>query len=310
MTESTCRRRDAARWVWLWSSSPTSANCSRVASSMSLTGMQPPSASNMPSMIDLRILTSSIAMPEKRRAAARCSFRASSRSARGRLSVALAAVAHAHADVHQELVEAFLILEHVAPERRVVEGHRAMHQRPGGAVVEVRRHVLQLAFGDAALDQLGEAREVGGANVVQLFNQLRHLVALRHLFLEAVEQAIALGIAHAELEIGPRQRLTVPIDVLRVEQFVEVALVVEHQPQVDFGLGLEVLVDGAFADSHGVRDHLDSDTVFSMLEEQFQSGVENFLLTAAKLSDLAGFFLHKDCAAHGLSPLLCLTHRK
>src|SRR5690606_30766323 len=32
--------------------------------------------------------------------------------------VALALVAHAHADVHEELEEAFLVFQHVAPERR------------------------------------------------------------------------------------------------------------------------------------------------------------------------------------------------
>jgi glycine cleavage system aminomethyltransferase T len=33
------------------------------------------------------------------------------------VAIALAFVAHAHADVHQELEEAFLIFQHIAPER-------------------------------------------------------------------------------------------------------------------------------------------------------------------------------------------------
>ena len=52
--------------------------------------------------------------------------------------VALALVAHAHTDVHEKLEEAFLILEHVAPERRVVQRYGTMYQRPGSAVMEVQ----------------------------------------------------------------------------------------------------------------------------------------------------------------------------
>ncbi|MNF60739.1 hypothetical protein D3C85_338710 [compost metagenome] len=159
--------------------------------------------------------------------------------------------------------------------------------------MEIRRHVFQLAFGDAALDQLSQTLEVGGADPVQLLDQFRHLVTLDHLLFQAVEQAVALRIAHAELEVGTRQRFLVTVDVGRMQQLVQVALVVEHQAQVDLRLGLEVLVDGAFADTDGVGDHLDSNAVFTLLEEQFQRGVENFLLAAAKLTDLTGFILHK-----------------
>src|SRR5690606_125355 len=116
---------------------------------------------------------------------------------------------------------------------------------------------------------------------------------------QAIEQAVALRIAHAEFEVGPRQGLPVTIDVVRMKQLVQITLVIEHQTQIDLGLGLEVLVDGAFADPDGIRNHLDSDTVFTMLEKKLKSGIENFLFATAKLSDLAGFFLHKDCAAHG-----------
>ena len=128
---------------------------------------------------------------------------------------------------------------------------------------------------------------------MQLLDHLRHLIALDHLFLQAVEQPVALRITHAELEVGARQRLLVAIDVGRMEQLVQVALIVEHQAQVDLRLGLEVLVDGAFADSDRVGNHLDGYAVFALLEEQFQRGIEDFLFAAAKLTDLTGFFLHK-----------------
>ncbi|MDT4814173.1 hypothetical protein FQZ97_471730 [compost metagenome] len=131
---------------------------------------------------------------------------------------------------------------------------------------------------------------------MQLLDHLRHLAALHHLFFQAIEQPIALRITHAEFEIGAGQRFLVAGDVLGVEQGIEVALVVQHQAQVDLRLGLEVLVDGAFANAHGVGDHLDGDAVFPLLEEQLQRGVEDLLLTAAKFANLSGFFLHKETA--------------
>ncbi len=103
---------------------------------------------------------------------------------------------------------------------------------------------------------------------MQFFDQLRHLIALDHLLFQAVEQAISLRVTHAEFEVGARERFLVLVDIGRVQQLVQVPLVVEHQAQVDFRLGLEVLVDGAFANADGVRDHLDSDAVFALLEKQ------------------------------------------
>src|SRR6218665_1964002 len=210
-----------------------------------------------------------------------------------RLAVALALVAHAHADIHEELEEAFLIFQHIAPERRVVQRYSAMHQGPGGAVVEVRWHVFELAFGDTALDQQGQALEVGGADLVQLLDHLRYLIALDHLLFQAVEQAVALRVAHTEFEVGARQRFLVAVNVGRMQQFVQIALVVEHQAQVNLGLGLEVLVDGAFANPHGVGDHLDRDAILALFKEEFQRDIENLLLAAAKFTDLSGFFLHR-----------------
>jgi hypothetical protein len=78
-----------------------------------------------------------------------------------------------------------------------------------------------------------------------------------------------------------------------MQQLVQVALVVEHQAQIDLRLGLEVLVDRAFADTHGIGDHLDGDTVFTLFEEQLERGIEDFLLAAAKLTDLTRFFVHR-----------------
>jgi hypothetical protein len=37
------------------------------------------------------------------------------------IDIPLALVTHAHANVHQELEEPFLIFKHIAPERRVVQ---------------------------------------------------------------------------------------------------------------------------------------------------------------------------------------------
>ncbi|MNH12826.1 hypothetical protein D3C79_723790 [compost metagenome] len=54
-----------------------------------------------------------------------------------------------------------------------------------------------------------------------------------------------------------------------------------------------MLVDRAFADTDGISDHLDGDTVFTLFEKQLERGIENFLLTATKLTDLTRFFLHK-----------------
>ncbi len=68
--------------------------------------------------------------------------------------------------------------------------------------MEVRRHIFQLAVGDALFDQLGQVLEGGGANGVQFLNHLRHLIALDHLFFQTVEQAVALRVAHPELEVA------------------------------------------------------------------------------------------------------------
>ena len=54
-----------------------------------------------------------------------------------------------------------------------------------------------------------------------------------------------------------------------------------------------MLVDRAFTDADGIRNHLDGDAVFTLFEEQFERGIENFLLAATKLTDLTGFFVHK-----------------
>ena len=121
---------------------------------------------------------------------------------RRRVRVTLALVAHAHADVHQELEKAFLIFQHIAPERRVIQRHSTVHQRPGGAIVEVRRDVFELAFADPAFDQQGQVFKVGRADFVQFFNQLWHLVAFDDLFFQAIKQPIALRIAHAEFKVG------------------------------------------------------------------------------------------------------------
>ena len=58
-----------------------------------------------------------------------------------------------------------------------------------------------------------------------------------------------------------------------------------------------MFVDRAFADTHGIRNHLDGDAVFTLFEEQLERGVENFLLTAAKFTDLTGFFVHEEESA-------------
>src|ERR1700712_3046266 len=94
------------------------------------------------------------------------------------VDIPLALVAHAHTDVHQELEETFLIFKDIAPERRVVQRHCAMHQSPGGAVMEIRRDIFKLAFGNPAFDQQGQVFEVRRADLVQLFDQLWHLIAL------------------------------------------------------------------------------------------------------------------------------------
>jgi hypothetical protein len=78
-----------------------------------------------------------------------------------------------------------------------------------------------------------------------------------------------------------------------VEQGVEVALVVQHQTQVNLGLGLEVLVDGAFADSDRIGDHLDSYAVFTLFKEELERGIENFLFATTEFTDFARFFVHK-----------------
>ncbi|MNO85311.1 hypothetical protein D3C76_766820 [compost metagenome] len=210
-----------------------------------------------------------------------------------RVAVALALVAHAHADIHEELEEAFLILQYLAPERRVIQRHRAMHQGPRCAVVEVRRHVFQLAVGDAFLDQLVQPLEVGFADAVQFVDHLRYLAGLHHLLFQAVEQPVTLRVAHAEFEVGARQRFLVARYIFRMEQRSKIALIVEHQPQIDLSLRLEVLVDGAFADTDGIGDHFDRDTVFALLKEQLEGGIEDFLLATTKFANLARLFLHK-----------------
>lgn len=78
-----------------------------------------------------------------------------------------------------------------------------------------------------------------------------------------------------------------------MQQFVQIALVIEHQAQVNLRLGFEVFINRAFADTHGIRNHLDGDAVFALVEKQLECGVENFLLAAAKLTDLTRFFVHK-----------------
>ena len=78
-----------------------------------------------------------------------------------------------------------------------------------------------------------------------------------------------------------------------MQQRVQVTLIVEHQAQVYLRLGLEVLVDRAFADAHGVGDHLDGDAVFPLFEKQLERGIEDLLFAAAKLTDLTRFFLHR-----------------
>ncbi|MNR66312.1 hypothetical protein D3C85_1897290 [compost metagenome] len=54
-----------------------------------------------------------------------------------------------------------------------------------------------------------------------------------------------------------------------------------------------MLVDRAFADTHGVGDHFDSDAVLTLFEKQLERGVEDFLFATAKLTDLTRFFLHR-----------------
>lgn len=127
----------------------------------------------------------------------------------------------------------------------------------------------------------------------RLLDHLRHLAGLHHLLFQAVEQAVALRIAHAELEVGARQGFLVAGYVFGMEQGGEIALVVQHQAQVDLRLGLEVLVDRAFADADGIRDHLDRYAVFPLFEEQLEGGIENLLFTATKFTNFARLFLHK-----------------
>lgn len=81
-----------------------------------------------------------------------------------------------------------------------------------------------------------------------------------------------------------------------VKDLVQVALVVEHQPQVDLGLGLEVLVDGAFADTDRIGNHLDGNAILSLLEKKLQRCIEDFLFAAAKFADLTRFILHRKAA--------------
>ncbi|MCY1277979.1 hypothetical protein D9M70_266950 [compost metagenome] len=95
-----------------------------------------------------------------------------------------------------------------------------------------------------------------------------------------------------------------------MEQCIEVALVVEHQAQIDLRLRLEVLVDGAFADTHCVGDHLDGNAVFALFQEEFEGGVENFLLAAAELTDFTGFFLHKGTVGSKIKPRIMPIWRK
>src|SRR5690554_1120953 len=121
---------------------------------MSLTFMQPPSAS----MISTALVNRISQPPQARR---NTDERPGAMQQPSHVPlIPLALVAHAHADVHQELEEAFVILEHVAAERRVIQRHGAVDQGPGGAVMKVRRHVFELALDDAALDELGQALEV------------------------------------------------------------------------------------------------------------------------------------------------------
>src|SRR5690606_37384219 len=112
-------------------------------------------------------------------------------------------------------------------------------------------------------------------------------------------------------EVGARQRFLVLVDIRRMQQLVQIALVVEHQAQVNLRLGFEMLIDRAFADTHGISNHLDGDAVFTLIEEQLERGIENFLLAASKLTDLSGFFLHKKvCRGQNRSRVLCLTCAK
>src|SRR5699024_1336828 len=55
-----------------------------------------------------------------------------------------ALVAHAHANVHEELEKALLVFQHGAPEWRVIQCYRTVHQCPGGTVVKIRRNIFQL----------------------------------------------------------------------------------------------------------------------------------------------------------------------
>jgi len=57
-----------------------------------------------------------------------------------------------------------------------------------------------------------------------------------------------------------------------------------------------MLVDGAFADTNGISNHFDRYRVFALVEKELERGIENFLLTAAKFSDFAGFYLHDSTA--------------
>ncbi len=131
-------------------------------------------------------------------------------------------------------------------------------------------------------------------------------------FFQAIEQPIALRIAHTEFEVGPGQGFLVLIDIGRMQQLVQIALVIEHQAQIDLRLGFEVLVDRAFADTDGISNHLDGDTVFTLFEEQLERGIENFLLAATKLTDLTRFFMHKkrSVGVKIRSRVLCLTYAK
>ena len=71
----------------------------------------------------------------------------------------------------------------------------------------------------------------------------------------------------------------------------QVFLIAQHQQQVNFVLGFEMLVDSAFANTHPVRNHFHGHPVFAFFQKKGQSGIENLTFSLTKfLCFTRGFF--------------------
>src|SRR5690606_14484599 len=210
-------------------------------------------------------------------------------SATGRaLLAALPAITHANADIDKEIDEIVLVLDQALVERRLHQRRGAVGQRPGGTDMVDRRHVLEVTLLDARLDDAGQVDKIGVTDLVQLFHQLGNGLFLDDLLLKAVKQLVALRIRDAETEVLARQRFLVVRFADALEDIGQLFLVAQHQQQVDFVLGFEMLVDRTLADADLVGNHLDGDAILALLKKKLQGNIKNFAFALTKL-------LHPAC---------------